>query len=240
MFDDKTIKEIWYYVYALRDPRNWEIFYIGKWISNRVFQHSKDALKTEDKNDKLDRIREIIDAEHNVEHFLIRHWLSEDIAHEIEATLIDILDKEKKLSFNITNIVQWSHTYDRWMINTNEANALYWGKKINITEPVILININKLFERNMMEKELYEATRKSWKLGTNRYKAKYALVHYKWVIREVYQINDWYEVINKEWKKRRAFNWAIANKKIREKYIYWLVKKYFSKWAAFPIRYINC
>lgn len=240
MFDDKTIQEIKYYVYALRDPRNWEIFYIGKWVWNRIFQHSENALKESNESDKLDRIRDIIKSKNNVEHFLVRHGLSEDIAHEIEATLIDLFKNKKSLKLDITNIVQWSHTYDRWIISTNEANALYWGKKINITDPVVLININKLFKRNMTEEELYMATRESRPLWKNKEKAKYWLVHYKWIVREVYKINSRYPIKDHNWRTRWGFEWEIANSSVRSKYIFWLVKEYFKKWAAFPIRYINC
>lgn len=240
MFDDKTIKEIWRYVYALKDPRNWEIFYIGRWKENRIFQHAKDALKTNKSSDKLDKIREIINEWYNVEYFLIRHGLPQDVMEEVEATLIEILDKNRNFKFNITNLVQWSHTYDRWIINTNEAMALYWGKKINITDPVMLININKLFKRNMSEEELYNVTRQSWKVWENKNKVKYVLVHYKWIIREIYKIKNRYSVINKQWQKRWAFNWIIADDTVRDKYLYGLVKNFFSKWAAYPIRYINC
>jgi len=39
--------------------------------------------------------------------------LSEEIAFEVEAALIDLLNNERDIKFNITNVVQGSHTYDR-------------------------------------------------------------------------------------------------------------------------------
>ncbi len=239
MFDDKTVEEIKYYVYALKDPRNWKIFYIGKWKDNRVFQHVKDALETNDVSDKLDTIRDIVNSGETVEYFLIRHGLSEEIAFEVEAALIDLLNNERDIKFNITNVVQGSHTYDRWVISINEAIALYGGRKIEITDPVMLININKLFKRNMSKDELYQATRQSWKVWEKRNKIKYVLVHYKWIVREIYEVEGWYSVVNETWQKRWAFNGNIANDDVRDKYLYGLVRQYFSKWAAYPIRYLN-
>ena len=53
-FNQQTIESLAYYVYALIDPRDNRIFYIGKGKGNRIFQHAKDALYDEDKSLKLD------------------------------------------------------------------------------------------------------------------------------------------------------------------------------------------
>ena len=52
--------EIGNYVYSLSDPETNKIFYIGRGVGNRVFQHAKNA---DDLNiaptDKIEKIREI-------------------------------------------------------------------------------------------------------------------------------------------------------------------------------------
>jgi len=47
-FSNKVIEELGYYVYALIDPRDNKIFYIGKGHGNRVFQHCLAAIQEDD------------------------------------------------------------------------------------------------------------------------------------------------------------------------------------------------
>ena len=49
-FNQQTIESLAYYVYALIDPRDNRIFYIGKGKGNRIFQHAKDALDCNDQS----------------------------------------------------------------------------------------------------------------------------------------------------------------------------------------------
>lgn len=43
-FSDKVKQKLGYYVYALADPRDNKIFYIGKGINNRIFQHEENSI----------------------------------------------------------------------------------------------------------------------------------------------------------------------------------------------------
>ena len=88
-FRQKVKEALRYYVYALVDPRNNKIFYIGKGKENRVFQHAKgalddileDALSENAPNLKLDTIRSIISEGKKVAYYIIRHNLEEKEAY---------------------------------------------------------------------------------------------------------------------------------------------------------------
>lgn len=84
-FFKESVKEaLKYYVYALVDPRDKRIFYVGKGTGDRVFQHAEDSLNENDESLKLSTIREIHKAEKrsNIIFFVItypikrRIWLN--------------------------------------------------------------------------------------------------------------------------------------------------------------------
>jgi hypothetical protein len=56
-FDALAAEKIQWYVYALRDPRNNEVFCIGKGKSNRWFDHIHEARKKVDDPNWLSFIR---------------------------------------------------------------------------------------------------------------------------------------------------------------------------------------
>ena len=72
-FNQRTIESLAYYVYALIDPRDNRIFYIGKGKGNRIFQHAKDALDDSDQSLKLDIIRSILRDGRQVGLYILRH-----------------------------------------------------------------------------------------------------------------------------------------------------------------------
>ena len=113
-------------------------------------------------------------------------------------------------------------------------------------DTIILININSLYKKNMSYNEIYEATRKSWRVEPNRAnKTKIACCVYKWIIREVFEITeprniDTERCESNSWRKPRYyFIWKLAGDIIRNKYLHKSVKNYWKKWAQWPTKYIN-
>lgn len=145
MFSQSVIEQLDYYVYFLLDPRTNDVFYIGKGIGNRVFDHLEGAIETDVEAEKHSIIRDIIDSGNTVSHYILRHGLTEKTAFEIEAALIDFIGVN-----NLTNL-QGGHYSDDYGIKTvDEVSAMYDAKELSTDEPAILININKRYHREIV------------------------------------------------------------------------------------------
>lgn len=234
MFSQSVIEKLQYYVYFLQDPRNDEVFYVGKGTGNRVFQHLSCAVETDGRTEKLDRIREIVASGLVVKHQIIRHGLSEDIAFEIEASIIDYIGMT-----NLTNLQGGHYSSDYGIKTAEEISAMYEAQELSTDIPALLININKLYHRDLTDQELYDATRMSWVLGNRRKLARYAIATYRGLTREIYEIQDWFAVLVNG-KTRWGFIGKVAAEPIRSQLRYKSIVSYFEKGAANPIKYLNC
>lgn len=227
-FSKAVCERIGYYVYILKDPRNSATFYVGKGTGNRVFQHVAGALTTPHSSDKLDLIREIHTAGLEVEHYILRHGLTEEQALEIESACIDLLGIE-----NLTNEQKGHNCWDRGLKSTDEVVQHYDATVITISEPTIIININRLYRRFMSPDDLYQVTRHKWKVGWRRNNAKYAIASFRGLVREVYEIEGWTKCPDGRWE----FHGKVADDSIREKYINQSLDNYSKKGVRNPIRY---
>ena len=129
----------------------------------------------------------------------------------------------------------------------NELVAHYTRRRATIKEPAILIRINRTYRYGIKESDLYDATRSAWKVGKRRReKAKLAFSVFEDVVREVYQIEGWFEAgstFNGRFEggraPRRARRWefvgTIADERIRRRYVNRYVGHLFSPGAQNPI-----
>lgn len=202
-FSSKAVEELGFYVYSLVDPRNHKTFYIGKGCGNRVFQHSEAAIQEDEKESlKLNLIREIISSGNKVEHYILRHKLSENEAFLIESVLIDFLTYP---NFNteqvLTNIASGHHQWDEGIKTVDEISTIYDCDKfkINPNDQLLLVSLNRSFDdakaRDVYKRpDIYEKTRKYWAIA--RAKAgqiDYVLGVYKGIVRSVIKVEgyDW-------------------------------------------------
>lgn len=121
---------------------------------------------------------------------------------------------------------------------------------ISESDAVLLIRINRLYRHTMSPVELYDATRGTWKLGSRRENARFALAVFEGVVREVYQIDTWHpagitlpyglraqEHVPTE--DRCEFRGSLAPDDVRQRYVDRSVAHYFAQGAQFPVRYVN-
>lgn len=198
-FSQRAKESLGYYVYALVDPRDNTIFYIGKGKDNRIFQHAEDALNEDDKSLKLDTIREIINGGKEVSLYILRHNLGEKTAYAVESALIDLLTYKKfNTSHILTNIAAGHHQWDEGIKGVNEIELIYDCPKIefNEGETLLLVSLNNSFNQNKAKgvfsrPDIYEATRKYWKLNKKKVKdIKYVLGVYKGIVRSVLEVQS--------------------------------------------------
>lgn len=236
-FPVSVIEQLNYYVYLLIDPTNEEVFYVGKGTGNRIFSHLNSALSNPEPSDRLDKIRNIQQHGKDVKHIILRHGLVEKEAFEVEAAIIDYLGIK-----GLTNLKLGHDSRERGLMNAIDIIAQYSARRIEITEPSLLIRVNKLFRYGLDADELYEITRGNWVVGKRREKAKYAFSVYRGIVREVYIINNWFRVPARSEREKTRMRWRFDGEIADEMAHYFAgdVSHYISKRSQNPIKYLNC
>ena len=182
-----------YYVYGLVDPRDGQFFYIGKGTKNRIFEHERESMDSP-QSDKL-KLKIIADIKNdglNVEKIIINDNLSESEAYAAEAALINAFNYVGKKQ--LTNIVSGHHSSEALSVeNYEKINGAVELNKHDIRHRVVAIKINKLYRRNMGERELYDAVRGVWRVSMkNVKKVDYVFGVYNSLIVAVYRPTEWF------------------------------------------------
>lgn len=191
-----------FYVYALIDPRDDKVFYIGKGIGSRVFSHEVESEKSKkSEKKKLQKIREIERDGFFVKRLIVNWGLSESEAFAAEATLINLLKYMPDIQ--LSNEVAGHHVHES--LTVEEFEAMYGAVPLKIEDvkhSILVIKINKLYRRGMSEAELYDAVRGFWAASLKsieKRKVKYVFGVYNGLIVAVYKPDEWhygYEMID--------------------------------------------
>lgn len=231
-FSTTASEALGYYVYLLIDPRNEKIFYIGKGLNSRCFEHIQEALEAKKQSDKCEHILDIINSGNEVKISILRHGLKENEALLVESCAIDLLKDSLK------NEVSGHNSSELGLMSIQEIETLYSAVPLTqVDDPIILININKMFKRNMSADDIYEVTRKSWKVDLSKAKkVKYAIATYRGISRGVFEIMSWNSSSDVE--GRSEFTGKIAPEIILEKYNNKSVEKFLKKGSQNPIKYL--
>lgn len=195
-FTKAEISALKYYVYCLVDPRSGNIFYVGKGgYNNRVFEHARGAMNSNDSNLKLDTIREIINEGYNVQYYIVRHGIeTEEIAYTVESTIIDLLTYPAfNKKYFLTNLIAGHHQWDEGIKTIEEIAQIYDCEKLYRVpnHKLLLVSLNRTYiQKNTkgiyVRKNLYECTRKYWTVSPNRANnIDYILGVYHGIVRSV-------------------------------------------------------
>jgi len=230
-----TIDKLKCYVYALIDPRDGQIFYIGKGKRSRIYAHVEASEAVETKQvDKITTIKAIRAAGLEVEYLIIRHGLEEVEAFKIEATLIDYLKNIQGVA--LTNIVDGHHTFVEGIKKLEDLKIQYDARPLVPQHDLLLIRINQAYRRGLSEQELYEATRKHWDVSCARAnKVPYVCAVYLGVVRAVYAVQEWYE--SSEVIGRSEFHGVVAPQNIQDLYLHTDTSHFMKQGGQNPILY---
>jgi len=245
----EVIDELACYVYRLEDPRTNDVFYVGKGKGERILMHLADAHEDDlIKTAKLNRIREIEAAGHQVRLIIHRHGLSDEVAYEVEAALIDAYP-------NSLNKVDGHNSDARGAMTLQEVVGLHSGERVEIRDAVALINIGREWQRGLPgeEERLYERTRRFWRCNPTCHKAKYAMAVARGIVRQVYSIERWNQVdrrretldptrLVKDDQSKTHIRWEFVGRVAPEmrRYIGKSVAHYRKRGNQNPILWVNC
>jgi len=182
-----------YYVYGLRDPRDHKVFYIGKGTGNRVFEHERESLANPNSEKlKLKTIAEIKAAGFEVEKIMIHSGLTETEAFAAEAALINMFQYLQE--DGLTNISAGHHSVGA--MSVEEFERIHGAEELqeaDIRHRILVIKINKLYQKGMDPDMLYDAVRGAWRASIKRVQmVDYVFGVYNSLIVAVYKPTQWY------------------------------------------------
>lgn len=216
-FSEKSLRSLGsYYVYGLIDPRNKQIFYIGKGTGNRVFEHEKEGMGNFDSEKlKLKTIKDIKANRLEVEKIIINSNLTEPEAFAAEAALINAFNYVG--DSRLTNIVSGHHSTQA--LSVDEYEMIYGAEELrkeDIKHRIMVIKINKLYHREMAKTDLYDTVRGVWRASIKKAKTvDYVFGVYNSLIVAVYKPTHWYickDATDKLPKHSRVLTEKIANR----------------------------
>ncbi len=234
-----------YYVYLLIDPRTDIPFYVGKGVGGRCFSHIAEARRTtaDSAGDyvKLATITSIQATANDVRIEILRPGLDDETAFHVEAAAIDLLGLAD-LSNRVIGLGS-----DAGRMTVADINSQYGATPVDFdhSHRVVLIRISRAFRPGMTDDEIYEATRKWWKMSPSCHRPEIAMAVYDGVVRGEYRIKEWLNPSDDDVKEdpARKGRWGFSGTSdpaLEARYRYADVTAVFPRGAQNPITYVNC
>ena len=224
-FSEKSLLSIGdFYVYGLIDPRTNKFFYIGKGAGNRVFEHERESLNSPESDKlKLKTIAEIRESGLEVKKVIINCNLTEDEAFAAEAALINAFNYVE--GSKLSNIVSGHHSAEALSVEDYERlNGAEKLREEDIKHRILVIKVNRLYDRTMTDDALYDAVRGIWRASIKTAKSvEYVFGVYNSLIVAVYKPSEWF--ICKEAKDKLPRQDIVLTKK-NENRVFFIDKNY--------------
>ena len=185
-------EELQSYVYLYVDPLDDKIFYIGKGINNRVFDHLNEAEDESRDSAKVRKIRDVWKSGNDVMLRLHRFGMTDEAASHVEASLIQLYPDSE-------NDVEGKSTLTLGDRLVEDVISQKSRKPAQIDFPAVLINIRKewlrirpTLSKLVDQNQLYQSTRTAWEGQPKRHRSvTYAILVAFGIVRQVYTIKSW-------------------------------------------------
>ena len=244
-FPPNIIQELKYYVYIYSDPDTGRPFYIGKGSGNRCFSH----LSQEGDSEKIAILNDLKKQGKTPKIEILVWGLDEATALKVEAAAIDLIGIK-----NLTNIQKGHHSALYGRIDVDELCHRFNPEELNrgdIPDNCLLIRVKK-YHYGMTDLELYDLTRRAWKVRQDRIqKIEYVLSVYDGFILAVYKVAGWYpahstfntipvsDAVKQHdiEKHRMEFVGQLAPSSIQKQFVGKSVRKLYKQGEANPVKY---
>jgi hypothetical protein len=182
-----------YYVYALRDPRNGTVFYVGKGVGDRINAHAREAGENpESERAKLRTINEIEAAGRRLDLLFLRTGIhDEQTAFIVEQAVIDAFAAD---GHSLCNLVRGHHSGSDGLATLATMVARHRAEPCPpIPQPIIMVKIQNGWRADSNEQEIFNQTRGHWRVGPEvRGRAQYCLGVAYGVVRGAYRVDSWF------------------------------------------------
>ena len=182
-----------YYVYALRDPRDGRVFYIGKGIGDRINAHAREAGKDpESERAKLRMITAIESSGQRVELLFLRTGIDDEAtAFVVEQAVIDSFAAD---GHALTNLVRGHHSGAYGLSTLATMVARHRADPCPpIEAPLIMVKIQKGWRPDSGEHQVFEQTRGHWRIAPwVRERTQYCLGVAHGIVRGAYRVDSWF------------------------------------------------
>lgn len=215
----RVVENLGLYVYALRDPRNQSIFYVGVGRGNKIYSHDWDALgeagtldsesvgepdRDEARRAWIQRIRDIYAAGHSVDHIVLRHRIenAHDATAEAREAVHVVTDALRLLERGtgnpiLTNLAGEPVDLERRAMSVEELAVQYSASPApQLPVPGALVRVPAAAHRSLSAEDLYEAARGPWPAGAAARNVPDlpVIVFADNIVRAVYRVRSWNQV----------------------------------------------